>query len=100
MPQATRRPAPSVIATASPRLKAPATSRAAARGGEEGPQRIAAEEPREDVRLPPIGDDDVGAAGERQLRRLKLRGHAADAAAARIAGQPLDPGVDALHAGG
>src|SRR3990172_3359197 len=68
--------------------------------GEEGAERLPAHEPQEDVRLPPIGDDDVGAAGERELRRLELRGHPADAAAARIGRPPLDPGVDALHAGG
>src|SRR3970282_1078869 len=67
--------------------------------GEEGAQRLPARERQEDVRLPPVGDDDVGAAGQRQPRRLELRGHPADAAAARVARQPLGPGVDALHAG-
>src|SRR3972149_4249797 len=121
MPQAMRGPPPSPVATAAllaerlagagvdgdaplegePRdHPALAALHAVDAGGEGGAERLTAHEAQEDVRLPSIGDDDAGAAGERELRRLELRGHAADAAAAGIACQPLDPGVDAVHAGG
>src|SRR5581483_8303604 len=67
-------------------------------GGEQRPDLLTAYQPGQHVRLLPAGQDDVGAAGRGQARRLELGDHAAGAAGFAAAGVGLDCGVDAVDA--